>query len=267
MKRSSGPRKTANLPISIHRELNAYAIAAGAAGVSVLALAHPAVARIVYTPAHVRIGAFNLAYTLDLNHDGHGDFILLDRTSCNSSFCKSYLSIKAMADNVVDGVLIHGYPAAFALTRGMRVNSRSHLGGRAILLDVLNSGGQGHCFLGYWCNVENRYLGLAFKLKGKVHYGWARLNVSFAHDGVNATLTGYAYETVPGKSIKAGQTKETPDGQPKASDYANPNAPTPGAFLANSAPDTPQPASLGMLALGAQGVPLRRRKLPLLAGD
>jgi hypothetical protein len=40
MKRPSAPRKTAVLPESIHHLLNMYAIAAGAAGVSVLALSH-----------------------------------------------------------------------------------------------------------------------------------------------------------------------------------------------------------------------------------
>jgi hypothetical protein len=34
----------------------------------------------------------------------------------------------------------------------------------------------------------------------------------------------------------------------------------PGASLTGPIPDTPQPASLGMLALGAQGFPLWRRK-------
>jgi hypothetical protein len=267
MKRSSGPRKTAKLSYSLQQQLNLYAIAAGAAGVSVLALTEPAVAKIVYTPAHVRIGAFNAGYNLDLNHDGQNDFTLLNRTSCNSSFCNTYLSIKAMADNAVKGVLVNSSPAAFALTRGMRVDSKNLLDGRALLMDVLDGSAHRSCLLGYWCNVENRYLGLAFKIKGKVQYVWARLNASIEQDGANATLTGYAYETLPGKSIKAGQTKETWDDQPKAADYANPNAPSLGAFLTNSTPEIPQPASLGMLALGSQGIPRRRRKQSLHEGD
>lgn len=36
--------------------------------------------------------------------------------------------------------------------------------------------------------------------------------------------------------------------------------PAPMLSLTNPIPDTPQPASLGMLALGAQSVPLWRRK-------
>jgi hypothetical protein len=111
----------------------------------------------------------------------------------------------------------------------------------------------GHQYYGGpWKNVLHHYLGLKFIIRGKVHYGWARLNVNAAH-GIAATLTGYAYETIPCKSIKAGQTKEAAD-NPTNNDFG------PGASLTSPIPDTPQPASLGMLALGAQGVLLWRRK-------
>jgi hypothetical protein len=73
--------------------------------------------------------------------------------------------------------------------------------------------------------------------------------------GVAAALTGYAYETIPGKSIVAGRTKDSED------DFV------PDASLANPIPETPQPASLGMLALGAQAVPLWRRKEKVEAAE
>ena len=74
-----------------------------------------------------------------------------------------------------------------------------------------------------------------------------------------ATLTGYAYETIPGKSIRAGQTKGPDDftGEPSA---ATSDDPGPGASLTTPVPQTQQPASLGMLALGVRGVLLWRRK-------
>jgi hypothetical protein len=63
-------------------------------------------------------------------------------------------------------------------------------------------------YLGEWGNdgkgLKNRYLGFRFAIKNKAHYGWARVSVSeypFA-----ATLTGYAYETIPNKPIIAGKT-------------------------------------------------------------
>ena len=70
---------------------------------------------------------------------------------------------------------------------------------------------------------------------------------------MDATITGYAYEPIPGKSIKAGQTKGPADDRDKE-DFG------PSAALTSRTPDEPQPASLSILALGAQGVPLRRRK-------
>jgi hypothetical protein len=76
---------------------------------------------------------------------------------------------------------------------------------------------------------------------------------------MSVTLTGYVYETIPGKSIKTGRTKGPAD-DPTNDEFS------PGASLTNPISDTPQPASLGMLALGAQGVPLWRRKESALEG-
>src|SRR5438105_4742999 len=70
MKRSR-PHKTLEL---VHQKLTSYALAAGAAGVSSLALSQPAAAKIVYTPAHVNIVGPHAFYQLDLNHDGIVDF-------------------------------------------------------------------------------------------------------------------------------------------------------------------------------------------------
>jgi hypothetical protein len=62
--------------------------------------------------------------------------------------------------------------------------------------------------------LKNRYLGLRFFINGKLHYRWARVSV-FINGGSFSPppfLTGYAYETIPGKSIIAGQTKGPDDG-------------------------------------------------------
>jgi hypothetical protein len=60
---------------------------------------------------------------------------------------------------------------------------------------------------GYWNGVSNEYLGVEIVLHRQIHYGWARLTSGGGLYGVFTTLTGYAYETVAGKSIAAGQTK------------------------------------------------------------
>jgi hypothetical protein len=65
------------------------------------------------------------------------------------------------------------------------------------------------------------------------HYGWTRLSVQAGNVYINATLTGYSYETIAGKSIKAGQTKEAAN-DPTNEDFG------PGASLPNPIPDTSQ---------------------------
>jgi hypothetical protein len=77
---------------------------------------------------------------------------------------------------------------------------------------------------------------------GEVHYGWARLTATKHLDRV--VLTGYAYETIPNKSLRAGVTSDA------AEQEASP------AWL----PDVlPQGPSLGLLAYGAGALDVWRR--------
>jgi hypothetical protein len=109
---------------------------------------------------------------------------------------------------------------------------------------------------GKWINVNNRYLGLKFKIKGKFHYGWARLSVHNFINDISATLTGYAYETIPNKPIITGKTKGEDD---SSVEQPNPADPSPDASLTDPIP-APQPASLGALAMGARVLSIWRRK-------
>jgi hypothetical protein len=49
-------RVPSQLPESLHQRVNAYALAAGAAGVGMLVLTMPAEGKIIYTPAHLICG-------------------------------------------------------------------------------------------------------------------------------------------------------------------------------------------------------------------
>lgn len=60
-------RKAKPLPESLRRQLTLYALAAGAAGVGATALAQPAEAQIVYTPADEVIERKG-EMLIDLNH-------------------------------------------------------------------------------------------------------------------------------------------------------------------------------------------------------
>jgi hypothetical protein len=97
---------------------------------------------------------------------------------------------------------------------GYWLDSNGVTGRRALFLFVLAPPPR---WYGPWLNggkgVKNRYLGIRFQIKGQVHYGWARMTVTTTQRSFTATLTGYAYETIPGKPIIAGQTKEKDEAQ------------------------------------------------------
>jgi hypothetical protein len=61
--------------------LSRFAVATIFVGVGLLALAHPAVAQIVYTPTDITI-APNTSYNLDLNNDGVTDFVISTSYAC-----------------------------------------------------------------------------------------------------------------------------------------------------------------------------------------
>jgi len=70
---------------------------------------------------------------------------------------------------------------------------------------------------------------------GAIHFGWLQVDVKFMSPG-EVLLFSYAYETQPGVPIVAGDT----DGDGIA--------------------DIPEPTTLGLLAIGAGGLALRRRR-------
>ena len=257
MKRLSGPRKTSNLSQSIHQQLNMYAIAAGAAGVGLLALAQPAQAKIVYTAANTKL-PINAPFYLDLNHDGIKDFKLYLRSASGpptgSRSVYNSLRITGQRKNEVWTVRSSHTSrfCAAALPKGRQVGPRSPLqkGSHIMAVYAQSVGGGGTEFCPWATNNVNAhpYLGLKFLINGKIHFGWARIeNVILV--GVSATLVDYAYETVPNRPIVAGKMKG-PDVDSSAEQQ---NA---GALTA----PTPKPATLGLLAMGSPSLSIWRRR-------
>ena len=132
---------------------------------------------------------------------------------------------------------------ASALKPGSVVGPYQYFPGQG-MAEVTHTGGGGTYYAGSWLNVKNRYLGLRFKIAGKIHYGWARLSVQVTSSSITATLTGYAYETLPNKSIRTGQTKGRND-DTSAAQFDSPAL---------------ESAMLGRLAMGSSGLWLRWRK-------
>jgi hypothetical protein len=87
---------------------------------------------------------------------------------------------------------------------------------------------------GFW-GSSTGYLGFAFGPAGDVRYGWASLDISevtgTGYVYYDVSLTGYAYNAVVGAPITAGQISSTPE-----------------------------PGTLGLLALGSVGLGFWRRR-------
>lgn len=229
-------RQPAKLSESLQRRLDKYALAASAVGGVSLLLASPVEAKVVFTETHqvIRYGHW---VNLDLNHDGINDFIIgvdyhLLRTT---AVLAAYYAIVGVSTNTIRSYkgLANAYP------RGIRVGPKKNRsvrtpggGSIGVPMEWAGSGSSG----GNWLNVKNRYLGLSFVIKGKIHYGWARLNayVTPSHD-VRGVLTGYAYETIPGKAIITGKTKGPIEFDPDTS-TTNPTPELTLGALAQGAP-------------------------------
>jgi len=177
-----------------------------------LALTQPAEAKIVYTKAHHRIGATQ-SYDLDLNKDGLVDFAIGERSSSQGGGDSwNELAISPVGGNAVEGAIACGflgyYRCASALKPGTRVGPRQTFSSHSHQIMAQFGCSDGGCTtIGQWANVKNRYLGLKFHIGKAIHYGWARMSVSVQKLTITATLTGYAYETVPNKWITTGETK------------------------------------------------------------
>jgi hypothetical protein len=227
-----------------------------------LLTAGPASARIVYTPAYTTVpgatGSGTLPFLLDLNHDGIADFKFYE-LFCGSD-CSLLRVSPAQAGNTILGRIqgtLGGYGlvpftchVGSALPAGHRIGPGSRFGAYQTMnyrYGFAPAGGPGFALrCGYWGGAQGRFLGFEFTAQGQKHFGWARLNKSVLSPG--ATLTGYAYETDPGKPIRAGDTGPAADARAPETHSAPPTA----ARLRR--------ATLGLLALGSAGLDIWRKE-------
>jgi len=186
----------------LEKRIAAYA-AVGVAGACLLSASPDAEAKVVYTPANVVIDR-GMKFDLDVNHDGVVDFVF---SNAGTTFGFVQLFGVSPQDHlnavVNEGICIRSnfFPrnAPAALPSGQEIGK------------PLKFAPYGQCMRsffyydtqGHWQHVTNKYLGLAMRIDGQIHYGWARLSTSGVLN-FQAVLTGYAYETEPGKSIIAG---------------------------------------------------------------
>ena len=252
----SNPRrqKPVTLSESVRRRLDAYALVASAAGAGLLALAASAEAEVVYTPTHQIIRNPG-SYNLDLNGDGITDLRIFATTIPTSEGARAFLVASAAGSNQAKGYpwftsisKVVGWASAVRPGQGIG-GSQTRFGYAAATMAVAAVSGGGTASYAAWGNlplIPYRYLGIKFQIDGQTHYGWARMIVKISKLNIETTLTGYAYETDPNKTIIAGKASGFDDiAEPTGSEPMEAPDPT-GAI--------PVSGSLGRLARGATGL-------------
>jgi hypothetical protein len=231
-----------------------YALAATAAGVSLLALTSPAECKIVHKVVNQQL-PLNDDVLLDLNNDSLNDFSFhLTSRPGGSEAIFHTLRVRGLRQNEVVSFVSHkgsfSFHCAKALPRGAKISVRNQFYAKALMGKVdymLNFGTYNYCT---WQKATQGYVGLKFFIGSKTHFAWARFTgVSLGiHGKAAATFIDYAYETVPNKPIIAGQTKDLePDDNADAAE---------GTLFAPAR----QPATLGILAVGAPALSIWRRE-------
>jgi hypothetical protein len=266
-------REPSRLAAKLDRNLVTYALAATAAGVGVMALAQPAEANVVATPANIVVPINGGVVQFDINHDGIPDFGLSATTFVDTFgggvrhngrpplggvFGGHLNCIPAQAVNEVGA---HGSigirPFAAALPAGAVINSGRKFDSGEILMAGIVATGCGGSSLAYgnWIGSHPPSPFLAVKFgdaSGNLHFGWVRIEVKQSEGThFNATITGYAYETEPNKPITTGVIRG-PVGDASLID--------PAMLNPNDKSNDGQPASLGILALGAPGLVAWRKQ-------
>jgi hypothetical protein len=222
---------------TLDKKLIAYAAAVGTTCVGALAMPQAAEAKVVYTPANRTI-LFDGKSIIDLNNDGIADFVFHAGGLGNHSavWVRPFRS----SDHVLTGS--EGTYWAAVLPAGAQVGPGNGFVGHKAAMEAECDCSGSIDYVGPWLNATNKYLGLEITISGQHHFGWARL--TFVAYG-QATLTGYAYETVAGKAIVTGVTSnDDADSEPDQAGNASSHTGTP---------------SLGLLARGAEGLELWRR--------
>jgi hypothetical protein len=261
---STRKRNPSVLPAGLDKNLLAYATAASAAGVAILACATPAEARIVATKANITVPVNGGVIQFDINGDGQADFGLSvfalggctsttsarlrhGRPNLGCPFDDQAIVIPEQAGNEVwQAKTSYGAKCAAALPFGAQIGAPRPFGSGKMVMAAHTGTSEGHYFCP-WTGplAPHPYLGVKFTdTSGNVHFGWVRVKVEFE---TIVTILGYAYETVPGRPIHAGQVS----GPDEAASLIDPT---------DLNPNIPEVASLGRLAQGAAGLSAWRRR-------
>jgi hypothetical protein len=218
------------------KRLTAYATAAGAACVGVLALAPPADANIIVNKNPISIGV-NSTVPFEINGVTQFTFSDFLHSATLGGFVSisEYLKITPGMGHVVVSHTFNRFVTRLAKGAGIGPG-RSFGQEEAVMARLFNPEGS-FIIAGEWANStytrNSGYIGFEFLSHGNTHFGWAHAQVTaLPFGGITADINEYAYNTIPDQSIRAGQTSAS----------------------------EPAPATLLLLALGSLGLGFWRRK-------
>ena len=244
---------------NLNRQVAQYSLAAAVAGVSMLALAAPAAGEVVVTKKtiHIPMSPWQSPETVNVSLANNGvndiKFNLYSDTAIDSRFL--LVGGARSQDGVIASYNFTTY--ASVLGRGAKIGPSAFFfsySTRPLIEGSRTSEGSKHLRGKWGGNSPNRYLGVRFQLNGQAHYGWIRLTVTtdpkLKGALLSATITGYAYETTPNKPILAGTAGTAAAAREKPSAEVQ----LPESIQNQSGP------SLGMLAAGADALPIWRRE-------
>jgi hypothetical protein len=186
----------------------------------VIAIATPAGAEIVRTQVRVSLPA-NGTFGIDADGDGIADFTITSKflqpyCSGGDSYMWTVTAASSAGGAVISDTRQASSALAAALLTGFQIGASQSFATSPALMAEMYWGRCGVGVAGEWLNLPNRYLGLKFYSSDHtVHYGWAKLSTAAYVDSSgnfhsNTMISEFAYETMAGHSILAGQTAETP---------------------------------------------------------
>lgn len=251
-------KQRARLPQALQENLNAYAVAAAATGVAVLACVSPAPGATICKNPSAEIHGSN-AFPLNPTGVGPAPFFVAQSTlqyflsttgvsslrwwnrgffTPNSGGAKVLLAKSGLPADVASGVEIGpGGDFGKGVSYGMLFTY-----GKGNFSSI-QGGGTKQKHRGNLSLTQDSYVGFQFSQSGSMHYGWARLAVSLRNgQGSKQTVLhvlSFGYETTPNVAIGAGNCSES--GQADS------------GLAGQSSADSSR-SSLGALALGSTGI-------------
>jgi hypothetical protein len=262
---------------SFSSRLNAYALAASAAGVTMLACSVPGEGEAVCVLTNNVSLTGSATYQLYLPGQNVPSFNIAQTWANFSSQSFYFWNRGFFIPNTAGASAVlatNGFPAALSVGAAVGSGAKFGKGNSYGLLFTYgpSGGGTRNHHQGNF-TARTNYVGFKFSVSGQTHFGWARMRVTLGPGGYGYTvattihLPAYGFETIPNKAIQVNENCKD-NGQPVRADttpQSNSGTASSGQQLSGRTLSVvgtrvdALPPSLGALALGSKGLFLWRK--------